>query len=149
MKDKVADITKWILYGLMFVGALTGVLFYAHGLGSWGGDGGTGTGSSTALYIGTFYFIISIIVLIVTPVYTIVKNPQNLKKMLISAGALIVVVVISYALAGNSFSALYLEKNHTTAEVSRLVGMGLYVVYITLILSVIAILYSAVIKIFK
>ncbi|MBE0651428.1 MAG: hypothetical protein IH595_11370 [Bacteroidales bacterium] len=144
MKDRVANITKWILYAMMFIGALAGVLFYTGGLGSQ-----DGLGTSNFLYLGTFFLYLALIVLIVTPVYTIVKNPQNLKKMLISAGILIVVVVISYGIAGNAFGALYLEKHHTTAEVSRLVGMGLYVVYIMLILSFLTILYSAVIKIFK
>lgn len=150
MKDRIANMTRWILYALLFVGAVAAILFYTHALGSWGGtSGGTGDGSSNLIYLGNIFFYLSVIVLIVAPVYTMINNPKNLGKMVASVVALIIVLAISYGLAGNIFSAHYLASKQISAEESRLVGAGLYAVYISLILAVISIFYSAIIKIFK
>jgi len=138
MKDKVANITKWFLYALLLVGVIPGILFYA------------GVMSTDAfLGWGKFMFILGVAVLVLTPIYTIVNNPKNLIKMLISIVVLAVIVAVSYAFAANHLSALQLETNKISAETSRLVGMGLIATYITLVLSVIAILYSGIVKMFK
>lgn len=147
MKDRIANMTRWILYVLLFIGAIAGILFYTRALGSWGGaSGGTGTGSSNLIYLGNIFFYIGIIVLIVAPVYTMINNPKNMGKMIASVVALIVVLAISYGLASSYLTA---NPHHISGGESRIIGAGLYAVYITLILAVITVLYSAVIKIFK
>ena len=138
MKDKVANITKWFLYALLLVGAIPGILFYAGAM-----------GTDAFLGWGKFMFILGVAVLVLTPIYTIVNNPKNLIKMLISIVVLAVILAVSYAFATNHMSALQLETNKISAETSRLVGMGLIATYITLVLSVIAILYSGIVKMFK
>jgi cytochrome b561 len=149
MEDKVANTTRWILYSLLFISALAGVLFYTGALGPQ--EGGAGVGSSNLIYIGNIFVYVALIVLIVTPIYTMINNPQNVGKMLISIGVLIVVLAVSYGLASNSYTPFQLESfgNGMTAEISRLVGAGLYAAYITLGLAAVAILYSAIIKIIK
>lgn len=144
MKDKVANITRWILYSLLFISALAGVLFYTGMLGL-----KDGAGASNLINLANLFVIIALVVLIVTPVYTMITNPKNLGKMLISIVGLIVVLAVSYGLSSNAFSPLYLESYKITAETSKLVGAGLYATYITLGLSVVAILYSGVMNIFK
>ncbi len=144
MKDKVANITRWILYALLFISALAGVLFYTGMLGL-----KDGAGSSNLIILADLFVIVALVVLIVTPIYTIITNPQNLRKMLISVGALVVVLAVSYGLSSNAFTPQYLETYKITAETSKLVGTGLYATYITLGLSVVAILYSGVMNIFK
>jgi len=144
MKDRIANITKWILYVLLFISALAGVLFYTGMLGA-----KDGSGASDLIVLADLFVILALVVLIVTPVYTIITNPQNLSKMLISVVLLIVVLAVSYGLSSNAFSPLYLETYKTTAETSRLVGAGLYAIYITLGLSFVAILYSGIMNIFK
>lgn len=136
--------TRWILYALLFISALTGVLFYTGALGYQ-----KGLGASNLIYIGNIFFYISIIVLLIAPVYTMINNPKNIGKMVASVVGLLVILAISYGLAGNTLSATYLDSVHQTAEVSRLVGMGLYTSYIALALAIVAILYSALIKIIK
>ncbi len=144
MKDNVANITRWILYTLLFISALAGILFYTSVLGPKDGNG-----ASKLIYLADIFVYVALIVLIVTPVYTAIKNPQNLGKMLVSVVALAIVLVISYALASNTYTPLQLETYKVTAETSRLVGAGLYAVYITLGLAAVAILYSAILKIVK
>jgi len=147
MKDRIANITRWILYVLWFIGALVGVLFYTHALGSWGGSaGGSGVGSSNLIYMGTIFFYLGIIVLFIAPVYTMINNPKNIGKMVASVVILIAILAVSYGVASSYLSA---NPHHISPEVSRLVGAGLYAIYITLGLAVISILYSAVIKIIK
>ncbi len=138
MKDKVANITRWILYVLLTLAAVPGILYYVGGI-------------STDAFLdwGKLFVILGVAVIIIAPIYTMIVNPKNLIKMLLSVVLLVVVLVVSYGLATNQFSALQLEKYNVTAETSRLVGMGLYATYISFGLAVLAILYSGVVKLFK
>ncbi len=138
MKDSIANITKWILYLLLLLSVIPGVLFYAGLL-------------DTELFINwaKVLLIVAVIVMIISPIYGFITNPQNMIKMLISIVGLVVVVLIAYFLAGNEFSNYQLEQISATAETSKLVGMGLYATYIAFGLTVLAIIYSSVVKFFK
>ena len=138
MKDSIANITKWILYLLLALSVIPGVLFYAGML-------------DTELFINwaKILLIVAVIVMVLSPIYGFITNPQNLVKMLISIVVMVVVVGVAYVLAGNSFTDYRLEELSTTAETSKLVGMGLYATYIAFGLTVVAIFYASVIKIFK
>ncbi|NQU32614.1 MAG: hypothetical protein HQ521_05210 [Bacteroidetes bacterium] len=138
MKDNIANITRWILYLLLALSVIPGVLFYAGML-------------DTELFINwaKILLIVGVAVMVISPVYGFITNPQNLVKMLISIVMMVVVIVIAYSLAGNDFSEYRLEELKTTAETSRLVGMGLFATYIAFGLTVVAILYASVIKLFK
>jgi len=138
MKDKVANFTKWMLYVLLFLAAVPGILFYLHAI-----------STDAFLNWGKAFIILGVIVIIAAPLYTLVVNPKNLMKMLLSIVLLVVILGISYALATNQLSALQLETYKVTAETSKLVGMGLYATYISFGLSVVAILYSGVVKLLK
>ena len=144
MKDRIANFTRWILYGLLFISALAGVLFYTGALGY-----EKGLGASNIIYIGNIFFYLALVVLIAAPVYTMINNPKNVGKMVASVVLLIVVLAIAYGVAGNTMTPHELAKADISASESRLVGAGLYAVYFTLALAVISIIYSAVIKIFK
>jgi hypothetical protein len=138
MKDKVANITRKVLYVLLILSALPGILFYAGAI-----------STDTFLNWGKFMLILGVLVLILAPVYTMINNPKNLMKMLFSIVLLAIILAVSYAFATNQLSALTLETYHITAETSRLVGMGLIATYITFALSIVVILYSGVMKIIK
>ncbi|MBC8319847.1 MAG: hypothetical protein H8E34_03905 [Bacteroidetes bacterium] len=138
MKDNIANITRWILYLLLALSVIPGVLFYADLL-------------DTELFINwaKILLIIGVAVMVISPIYGFITNPQNIVKMLISIAVAVVVIVIAYSLAGNDFTEYRLEELKTTAETSKMVGVGLYATYIAFGLTVVAILYSSVIKIFK
>jgi hypothetical protein len=70
-------------------------------------------------------------------------------KLLISLALFVVVIIIGYSLAGNEFTDLRLEELKSTAETSKLVGMGLYVTYIAFGLTILAAIYASIIKVFK
>lgn len=138
MKDKIANITRWILYLLLAFSVIPGVLFFAGVF-------------STEMFLNTAYImlIVAVAVMVISPLYGFITNPQNVVKMLISIALMVVIVILSYSLAGNEFSDYRLEELKTTAETSRLVGMGMYVTFITFGLTILAILYSSIIKLFK
>ncbi|MDO8899317.1 MAG: hypothetical protein Q7V19_16820, partial [Bacteroidales bacterium] len=73
----------------------------------------------------------------------------NVVKLLVSLGLVALIAIISYSLAGNTFSELRLETLKINAQTSRMVGMGLLFTYITSGLAIAAILYSSIFKIFK
>ncbi len=138
MKDKIAIITRWILYVLLILAAIPGIAFYA------------GVMSTDAfLNWGKFMLILGVAVIFLAPIYTIIVNPKNLIKMLVSVVFLVIILAVSYGLAKNQFTPLQLETAKITAQTSKLVGMGLIAAYITFGLSILAILYSGIVKLFK
>ena len=138
MKDSIANITRWILYLLLALSVIPGIMFYAGML-------------DTELFINwaKLLLLVAVAVMVISPIYGFIVNPQNIVKMLISLVVMVVVIGAAYALAGNSFSDYRLEELKTTAETSTMVGVGLYTTYIAFGLTVVSILYASVIKIFK
>ncbi|MFK5855488.1 MAG: hypothetical protein QM503_05110 [Bacteroidota bacterium] len=138
MKDSIANITKWILYLLLVLSVVPGVLFYAGLL-------------DTEIFINwaKILLIVAAIVMVISPIYGFIINPQNMLKMIISIVGMVVVVGIAYMLAGNEFTSYRLEELNATIETSKLVGMGLIATYIAFGLTIIAIFYSSVVKLFK
>lgn len=138
MKDNIANITKWILYLLLAFSVIPGVLFYTNLI-----------SPGTFINWAKILLVIGVTVMVLSPIYGFITNPQNIVKMLISIAIMIVVIIIAYAFAGNEFTAYQLEELKTTAHTSTLVGMGLYATYIAFGLTVVAIFYASIIKIFK
>jgi len=91
----------------------------------------------------------SVAIMVISPIYGFITNPINLLQLLISLALFVVVIIVGYSLAGNEFSDLRLEELNTTAETSKLVGMGLYVTYIAFGLALLAAIYASIIKAFK
>lgn len=138
MKDNIANITRWITILLLVFVTLSGVLFYINVI-----------DAETFINVGKLLLILGVAVMVISPLYGFITNPQNIVKMLISVGAAVLVIVVAYSLAGNSFSEYDLEGLETTAETSKLVGMGLIATYIAFGITVLAVLYSSVVKMFK
>ncbi len=138
MKDKIADITRWVLYVLLAVSVIPGVLFY---LGVF----------DTELFInlGKALLILGVVIMALSPVVGFITNPKNIMKLLISVGAFVLVLILSYSIADVSFSDYKLEVLKSTPETSKLVGMGLYTTYIAFGLTIVAALYASIVKLFK
>ncbi len=139
MKDTIANITKWILYVLLGLVLISGMLFMFTDVISVDG----------MLNWAKLLLIISVAVMVISPIYGFIINPGNTVKMLISLGILVVILIIAYSMAGNTFTDIELETLKTTASTSKIVGTGLYVTYIALALAVLAAIYASFVKIFK
>lgn len=138
MTDKISKYASLVLYALMAVSALLAILFYVGTI-----------ESDTLLRWGYILLIAGVIVALASPVIGFISNPKGVVKLLVSLGLVAIIAIISYSLSGNTFSEVKLQTLNVTAETSKWVGMGLNFTYILAVLSLITILYSSVIKIFK
>ncbi len=138
MADKISKYAGLVLYVLMAVSALLAVLFYAGTI-----------ESDTLLRWGYILLIAGVIIALASPIVGFISNPKGVVKLLVSLGLVAVIAIVSYSLSGNTFSDVKLQTLNITAETSRWVGMGLLFTYLLSVLSLLTILYSSVIKIFK
>ena len=99
------------------------------------------------LYI--FYALLGIAVLaaVLFPILSAISQPRALLKSMAGAGALVVLFIIAYAMSNSEVSA----KNASLISpgFSRMISAGLILFYITLILSVLAVIYSEITKALK
>jgi len=96
-----------------------------------------------------FYVLLAVAVLaaLVFPIINAIKTPGALLKSLAAFGVLVVLFFIAYALSNSEVSA----KNASLISpgFSRVVSAGLILFYITLIGSVLAVVFSEITKAFK
>lgn len=139
MSDKISKIIQWSLYILMGLSALVGILFYTN----------TGGNIDLVLYWGYVLVILVLAVTLLGAVLNLMQNPKGSIKLLIALALIVVVFFVSYALSKNTFSPVMLEKKQTTATTVRLVGAGLFILYLTALASIGVILYTTIAKFFK
>jgi len=139
MKDTIANITKWILYILLALVLISGILFMFTDVLS----------VDAMLNWAKLLLILGVAITVISPIYGFIINPGNAVKMLISLGIFVVILIIAYSMAGNTFTDLELESLKTTATMSKIVGTGLYITYIALGLAVLAAIYASFVKVFK
>lgn len=139
MSDKTLKLIQWFLYALLLLSALFGLLFYTN----------TSGYTNLLIYWGYALIIFVVVITLFATLYNILKNPKSSVKTLIAIALVIVVAIISYAVSGNDYSAMQLEKLKITESTSRMVGAGLLITYLLGITAVVAILYSAVSRMFK
>ncbi len=95
-------------------------------------------------------FGIAAVSAIAFPLISLILNPKKAVRSLISVGVIGVLALISYLIASDSIPHfLGAQKFDISATTSRLVGTGLWAMYILGIIAVFSILYTEVSKIFK
>lgn len=137
MSGGLSKILPIVLYVLLGISALLGVLFYAGAV-------------DTELLMTWCYILMGLATAaaIVFPILAMTKDPKAAKGALIGVGALVVVFVISYALAGDEMTPKY-EKFISGPGESKLVSTGLIAFYILAIGAIIATVSSGFMKLFK
>lgn len=88
---------------------------------------------------------VTVLVSVIFPIIQLVQNPKNIKSALISVGAMVVVVGISYALASDTNPS----NMPISATEAKQVGTGLYAFYILAAGAIGSLVYSEVAKFFK
>lgn len=139
MVDKLSKYVGWVLYVLMAVSAVLAILFYTNIV----------VTTENFIQWGYVLIIASVIIAVISPIYGFILAPQNVIKLLIIIGVVAVIAFIAYSIAGNAFSETRLDLLKIDAHTSKLVGMGLYFTYFAFAASILAIIFSSVIKIFK
>lgn len=127
--------------------SVAGIIFYAMILAK--GDAAvasTGEGLDGFLYVSYIIFALTVAFVLYFVVQGIFTG--NIKNTLISVGAFLLIVVISYVLADGSPMALP-EGEMLSSSASKWVGAGLYAFYIMAILAIGAMVYTGIRKIIK
>ncbi|MDB2385132.1 hypothetical protein N9V96_01535 [Polaribacter sp.] len=85
---------------------------------------------SPIIYFSTILFIAAVAIAILLSLWTLVRNPENLKKMLLSLAVLGVFLIIAYSLSDNSVAVLdnngmVLEGGEAGSSTNKWVGTGI------------------------
>jgi len=99
-------------------------------------------------YLFYALLIIAVVLTIVFPIIHVLREPSTLLRSAIGLGMVVVLFVISYALSGSDVNIKAAALGVTPTS-SRLIGAGLIMFYITLVLSILALIYSEISKAFK
>lgn len=100
-------------------------------------------------FVGYSYILLigSLIAVLAGVIMKVISDPKSMLGSLIGVGAMIVIFGISYALADGT---VLKEYGTSVTETSvKMSGAGLYMFYILFIISIAAILYSNISKLFK
>lgn len=138
MSDTLSKVVQWFLYLMLGISALFGVLFYADVL-------------SVNMILTWGYVLLGVTVLatLIAAFGNILLNPKGSLKILIVLASMVVVAIVSYVFSTNEFTAAQLEKMEITETTSKLVGAGLFFTYFLSAVAILAIIYSAVSRMFK
>ena len=138
MTDRSGKILQLLLGVLLAVSIVLGILFYANVI-----------SDDLLMYWAYVLLILTAVITIVAPIIYFILNPKSAIKFLITLGIMIIVGFISYFISGNEFTSLQLEEMDITADTSHWVGTGLAFTYILAGLTILAIIYSSISRIFK
>ncbi len=87
---------------------------------------------------------IALLLALVLPLINMIKNPQNLKKMLINVGLIVVVFVIAFLLAsGDPLPSISKTVTEASSQSIKTIDTGLIVTYILIAVSFGAIIWGA------
>lgn len=112
-------------------------------------------GSTLNIFFVATYLImgLSLVLIVVFAIYNIFVKPKGAKNSLIGVGILVAILLVSFLLSNSNIDPEFATKMADTIEVtpslSRQVGAGLIATYILGALSILAIVYTAVIKLIK
>jgi hypothetical protein len=100
------------------------------------------------LYLTYALIFIAVASMIVFPIFHMLREPSAILRSAIGIGVVVVLFVIAYVIADSevTIKAAALGITPTT---SKLIGAGLIMFYITLILSIIGLIYSEISKALK
>jgi len=92
-------------------------------------------------YVFYALLFIAVAATIIFPIIHMVKEPSTLLQSAIGLGVLLVLFGVSYGLSGSEVN-IKAAAVGITETTSKLIGAGLIMFYITLVLSILALIYS-------
>ena len=137
MNGKLSNIGKWVFGALALVTIVLAVIFYLD----LKNDGRT----NMILNWGYILIILGIVIAILSVIISGVVKGINLKKILIALAAIVIIGVVAYIMSRGSFGVEYATGEHVySGKTHGLVEWGLNFFYVTLGVSILAILYSVI-----
>ena len=137
MQQGFEKFIRWGFYAIMLIGALLGIFFFMS--------------DSFELMIQYSYvlFILTALFALVSPVFTFIQHPKNLKNLALTLGIVVVIALIAYLFSGNSYSEMQLETYKISASESTFISFGIIFTFIVSILVLITVVFSSVYNLFK
>ena len=140
MDDKLLKICKYGLWGLM------AVIVVILGICVFKGQ----TSADLQMYMTYALVILLVLAILFSPIYGIIVNPGNIKKIAIAIGAFAVVALVAYLISpGATLSQEYLDSMNVTASNEAVCDFLMMFVYIMIGGTLLAVLGSAVAKLFN
>ncbi len=140
MKDKLFDICKYILMGLMGLIVLFVILTLVKGQ----------DGTDMEMKFTYVFIIIAALAMILSPIYGMIIDPKSIKGVLIAIGLAVVVALLALLLSrGSTLPAEYLEGMNITPKIESFVDWAIMCVYILVGATIASIMFSSVWKLIK
>ena len=137
MNGKLSNIGKWVFGALALVTVILAIMFYLD----LKNEGRT----NMILNWGYILIILGIVIAILSVIISGVVKGINLKKILIALAAIVIIGVVAYIMSRGSFGVEYATGEHVySGNTHGLVEWGLNFFYVTLGVSILAILYSVI-----
>jgi hypothetical protein len=137
MNGKLSNIGKWVFGALALVTVILAIMFYLD----LKNEGRT----NLILNWGYILIILGIVIAILSVIISGVVKGINLKKILIALAAIVIIGVVAYIMSRGSFGVEYATGEHVySGKTHGLVEWGLNFFYVTLGVSILAILYSVI-----
>lgn len=128
------NISKYALYGFSILGVLASILALFS------------DDYDTILYVTYVACVIAVVLALLSGVYTSMQKPGSLKQTLIGLGAFAIIAIVSYLFSSDEVLPMY---GKISAGEARFVDVQLISMYILCIGSVVAIVYSSIVKFIK
>ena len=153
MNGKLANISKWVFGILALITAVIAVLYYLV-VGTIKPDYDAGLPTPRAdLYLnwGYILIILGIVLAVVSAIFTGIVKGVNAKTLIVGAIAVAVIAVVAYIMAKGCFDIPYTTSNAVTysGKTHGMVEFALNFFYITLVVSILTILFSVIYKAVK
>ncbi|MBO4586570.1 MAG: hypothetical protein IK010_01845 [Bacteroidales bacterium] len=155
MKEKTDKLITLLGLGIAVVCTLLTILFAVNN----GGVKELSAVKANGLFDATYWILVCFVVVSIAAIifFLVVKlanrfkeDPGYLKKFLMLVGIVIVVLIVSYLLSkGDDVTLALREKNNISLGTSKLIGAACWMVYILVIGSAVAIIYTEVAKLIK
>ena len=155
MKEKTDKLITLLGLGIAVVCTLLTILFAVNN----GGVKELSAVKANGLFDATYWILVCFVVVSIAAIifFLVVKlanrfkeDPGYLKKFLMLVGIVIVVLIVSYLLSkGDDVTLALIEKNNISLGTSKLIGAACWMVYILVIGSAVAIIYTEVAKLIK
>ncbi len=100
------------------------------------------------LYFSYLLIGVAIIAVIVLPLIKAIDDPQTLVKMGVGVLALGVLFLIAWGISGSEVTETYAKYN-VGPDLSKIVGGTLTLTYLLLVVSIVGIVYTELVKLFK
>ncbi len=154
MDAKISKIVRLVMYVLLAVSVGMVFAFYLGGTESItfanGKEYTYPVFTDGMIYWMYILFGLATVSSILFAVFLFIDNPKKAKGTLMGVGALALVVAVAYALASEAIPAFHnVDKFNITESVSKMVGTGLYTMYLLAGIAVVGILYTEISKSFK